>query len=390
MMLEKEKMWEKQGESLRAPSEIFGTSYENAGINNKMLGFKASASFSKLLKDLNITLIISREYENLLIALNAPDAATINQTFFHLPHPSGIAIDRKKNSMYIASTRNPNQIIEFKISANTLERLDKGKSDPKKVLIPFRSKYYPGEYYFHDLAFINNKLYANSVGMNSVLQIDFNTNHHEKPVWWPKCVEQNNVPNTKANYIQLNSIAAGKTLESSFFTSSSTKISPIRPGNINYPVDKKGVVFSGKTKEAIATGLTRPHSARQYKNKIWLANSGYGEVGYIEKAIFKPVFKLKGWTRGLCFIGDYLFVGVSRVLPRFKSYAPGLNSNSEQTCSVVVFDLRSNKKIAEINFPYGNQIFALEYLKAGKCNGFPFKTTKDDSSEKAIFSTELI
>jgi uncharacterized protein (TIGR03032 family) len=390
MMSEKEKMWETQGKALRSPAEIFGTSYENAGITDKTLKFKASSAFTKLLADLNITLLVSREYENLLIALNANGSSTIHQTFFHIPHPSGIAINRKKNSVYVAATRNPNQIVEFKITSDKLNRLDKTKPDSKNVLIPFRTKYYPGEYYFHDLAFINNKLYANSVGMNSVLEIDFTKDKHEKPIWWPKCVEQNNVPNRKANYIQLNSIAAGKTLESSFFTASGVSMSSIRPGHLDYPVDKKGVVFGGKTREPVAKGLTRPHSARMHKNKIWVANSGYGEVGYIEKEQFKPVFKLKGWTRGLCFVGDIMFVGVSRVLPRFKAYAPGLNVNSSQSCSIVAFDLRSDKKIGEINFPYGNQIFAIEYMVSDKCSGFPFNTIKENNAESLTFSMALI
>lgn len=384
----KEALWAKQNAALRHPSEIFGTSFDNAGITKNTLKYSASASFIKLLHDLKITLIASREYENMIIALNATGSKKIEQSFFHLPHPSGIAVDRESNTMYVAATRNPNQIVEFKVSGDSLERLKFGKQ-AEKVLLASRSKYYPGEYYFHDLALSNGKLYANSVGMNCIIEVDFSRQSPEKPLWWPKCVEINGKPNTKANYIQLNSIAIGKDIKNSFFSASGVKISARRPGHVNYPVDRQGVIFSGRTGEPIGFGLTRPHSARIYNNKVWVANSGYGQIGYLEEAEFIPVHKFNGWTRGLCFVGNILFVGVSRVLPRFRQYAPGITSK-QQVCSIVAFDVEKNKVLGEIKFPNGNQIFAIDYLFSEQCVGLPFKTLQKNVPEKKIFSVSLV
>ena len=384
----KEELWAKQNAALRHPSEIFGTSFDKAGITKSALKFKSSDSFTRLLHDLKITLVASREYENLVIALNAASRKKIEQSFFHLPHPSGIAVDRENNTMYVAATRNPNQIVEFKVSADYLGRLKIGKPT-EKVLLVSRSKFYPGEYYFHDLALSAGKLYANSVGMNCIIEIDLSKQSPEKPIWWPKCIEIDGKPDTKANYIQLNSIAIGKDLKSSFFSASGTKISARRPGHINYPVDQLGVIFSGNSREPVGFGLTRPHSARIYNEKIWVANSGYGEVGYIDGAAFKPVYKFNGWTRGLCFIEDILFVGISRVLPRFRHYAPGITTK-KQICSIVAFDLKKNKIIGEIQFPYGNQIFAIDYFLSDQCSGLPFKTLQKNVPEKKIFSVSLV
>ncbi|HTA60977.1 MAG TPA: DUF4915 domain-containing protein [Bacteroidia bacterium] len=383
----KEALWEKQNLALRHPSELFGTSFKNAGITKQTLSFKASASFTQLLHKLKITLIVSREYENLVLALNAPNAKKIKQSFFHLPHPSGIAVDRTKNIMYVAATRNPNQVIEFKVSTQSLNRLKVPAVAPK-ILIPARTKYYPGQYYFHDLVLNKGKLYANSVGMNAIVPIDFSTTEVEKPIWWPKCIEQKGKPDTSVNYIQLNSIAFGKDLKSSFFSASGTKIGSTLPGDLDYPVDKLGAIFSGKTREPIGFGLTRPHSARLHKGKIWVANSGYGEVGYFKNKQFVPVFKFNGWTRGLCFIDSILFVAISRVLPRFRHYAPGIKSKT-QTCAVVAIDTIKKEKIGEIEFPYGNQIFAIDYFNSDKCEGFAFTSVEKSSLETDIFSVSL-
>lgn len=386
-MSSKEQLWEKQNQALRHPAEIFGVSYETAGITPDSLKFRASASFSKLLHKMGLTLIVSREYENLLIALNSPDGKKTKQTFFHLPHPSGMAADHKKGSLYVAATRNPNQVVEFRTTSSNLNRL-KIKSPDTSVLVPSRSKFYPGQYYFHDLALRNDKLYANSVGMNCIIEVDMDSAAIDKPVWWPKCIEKNGKPDQKANYIQLNSIALGKTLKDSFFSASAEKISARRPGQLNFPVDKRGVIFSGKTRDVAFKGLTRPHSARLHNNKVWVANSGYGEVGYYDGQKFTPVFRFNGWTRGLCFAGNILFVGVSRVLPRFRHYAPGIKSLT-QTCSVVALDLKQMKKVGEVKFPYGNQIFAIEFLHSPECKGFPFSTLGKHPREVDIFSVSV-
>ena len=41
-----------------------------------------------------------------------------------------------------------------------------------------------------------------------------------------------------------------------------------RPGHLNFPVDGRGVIFSGRTRDVVATGLTRPHSARLHEGTI--------------------------------------------------------------------------------------------------------------------------
>ena len=45
----------------------------------------------------------------------------------------------------------------------------------------------------------------------------------------------------------------------------------------------------------------------------------------LETARSEPVSRLPGWTRGLSFCKDVAFVGTSRVIPRFRHYAPGLD-----------------------------------------------------------------
>src|SRR5262249_51130660 len=140
-------------------------------------------------------------------------------------------------------------------------------------------------------------------------------------------------PDFGRNHIQLNSIAAGATVRDSFFSASVAAPGRRRPGHLDFAVDGRGVIFSGRTREPICVGLTRPHSARLHRGRVWIDNSGYGEVGYADQGHFKAIARLPGWTRGLCFVRDVAFVGTSRVIPKFARYAPGVKA-SEAMCGV--------------------------------------------------------
>jgi len=223
--------------------------------------------------------------------------------------------------------------------------------------------------YLHDLALIDGQLHANAVGMNAVVRLP-DAGGFEY-VWWPRCIDSDGGPRFEKNYLQLNSLAAGPSVASSFFTASTDAPSGRRPGHLNFPVDRRGVVFSGETREVIAGNLTRPHSARLLRGQIWVDNSGYGELGYISDGRFEPVHRLGGWTRGLCFSGSIAFVGTSRVIPKYRHYAPGLRLE-ESSCGVHAIDMSTGRLLGSMIWPHGNQIFAIEALDRRVSQGFPF------------------
>jgi uncharacterized protein (TIGR03032 family) len=183
------------------------------------------------------------------------------------------------------------------------------------------------------------------------------------------------------NYIQLNSIAAGASIGQSFFSASSDSIGARVPGQRNYPVDGRGVIFSAATRQPIVRGLTRPHSARLWKRRLWVDNSGYGEFGVVDGDKFVAAAKLPGWTRGLAFHGGYAFVGVSRIIPRFEAYAPGVDAD-KSVCGVFAVELSSGKVAASLLWPAGNQIFAIDWLAADRASGFPYPAAGQGGRER--------
>jgi uncharacterized protein (TIGR03032 family) len=227
-------------------------------------------------------------------------------------------------------------------------------------------------------------LHANAVGQNAVVRLS-DDGRYER-AWWPRCIESDAGPAFGQNYIQLNSIAAGRNLATSYFSASADKLSNRRPGHKHFPVDKRGVIFSGATREPVARGLTRPHSARLHSGSIWVDNSGYGELGIADNGRFKPVISLPGWTRGLCFFEHIAFVGTSRVIPRFRQYAPGLDVETS-VCGVHAVDTKSGRVLGSLIWPYGNQVFAIDWAPSSLTSGFPFSAgaRRGVAREKRLF-----
>ncbi len=374
-----DKIIEKQAKTIRDPLEVISFKPEQGGLDARSLEYRIEGRFKDVLKEHKITLLVSREYENLMLALSVR-GNQLYQSFLPMPHPTGIAIHRKTNSIVIACTRNPNKLVELKPMAGCTERKLSGSTFAgHRPLMPVREKYYPGSYYFHDLAYIGNRLYANSVGINGIIKADLSSPETETLCWFPEATtKKNGEPDLSANHLQLNSIAAGRTLQASYFTASSEKIRRYKPGHLQFPVKNTGVIFSGKTRSVAARGLTRPHSAKLHKGRLWVNNSGAGEFGYIEKGNFKPLLNLQSWTRGLCFHEDIAFIGVSRIIQKYKVYAPGITHEIPR-CGIVAFDTKSEKVVGSITFPFGNQIFAVEWLPSDVSSGFPHTSIDGDS-----------
>jgi uncharacterized protein (TIGR03032 family) len=111
-----------------------------------------------------------------------------------------------------------------------------------------------------------------------------------------------------------------------------------------------GIVVDVATGDIVIGGLSMPHSPRLYRDKLWLLNSGTGEIGWIEPAAsaagarFHPLAFCPGFARGLAFHGDYALVGLSK--PRYQRFeglaldARLAQADSEPWCGVQVIDLR--------------------------------------------------
>jgi len=382
-----EAMWAHHHALLRDPHQIVSQWHQASEIEPVLLEAHVRGAWWDTLEEAGITLLVTREYEHLVLAC-CVHTGRPRLSYLHLPHPNGMAVDHKRKRIFIASTRNPNVVFDFAPSTGAVAgRRD--EAEQAGQLLPIRARYLPGCLYTHDLALVGGDLYANAAGLNAVVRLPEDGGF--ELAWWPRCIDGDQGPRVDKNYIQLNSIAPGRSLKDSYFTASAAAPSRRRPGHLNFPVDRRGVVFSGATREVVGAGLTRPHSARQRGRQVWVDNSGYGELGRIIDGQFEPVIKLPGWTRGLCFHGDIAFVGTSRVIPKYRCYAPGLDPDRCET-GVHAVDLKTGKILGSILWPNGNQIFAIEAVNQDLTIGFPFTRpgAQDHKRHTSLFARGLV
>ena len=76
-----------------------------------------------------------------------------------------------------------------------------------------------------------------------------------------------------------------------------------------------GCILEVPSSKVITQGLSMPHSPRMYQNRLWVLNSGHGEIVTVDIASGKQekIVSLPGYTRGLALVGKYAFVGLSKI-----------------------------------------------------------------------------
>lgn len=367
-ILDRDALWQVHADTWRDPSDVVGFGGTAPALDPRSLRARVSGQWWDVLQQLDVTLLVSREYENLLVAVANHDGMR-SETFLQVPHPSGIAVDPATATVHIACTRNPNQILDLVPATGFMNRADSAPpTDLVSPLVPSLSRYYPGSLYLHDLALIGGELHGNAVGHNCIVR--FPVAGGFERVWWPEAINTPSGPDHSRNYLQLNSIAAGPTIEQSWFSASTATVSARRPGHLNFPVDGRGVLYRGDSGLPVHRGLTRPHSARLHQGAVWVDNSGYGQLVRYSDGDAHVVAALPGWTRGLALIGDIAIVGTSQVIPRYSRYAPGLDVESS-VCALHAIDTRSGALLGSLVWPFGNQIFAIECLPRGMTDGLP-------------------
>jgi hypothetical protein len=133
-----EPRWEEHAAAWRDPAGVVAGSEPRPRVEPALLRARARGRFWEVLSRHQITLIVTREYEHLVMALSAPEGRP-HQTHLPLPHPSGVAFDPHRAVVHIAATRNPNQLVTLAPLSGLRSRTDvPAQLPPGRPLIPVR------------------------------------------------------------------------------------------------------------------------------------------------------------------------------------------------------------------------------------------------------------
>jgi uncharacterized protein (TIGR03032 family) len=99
-----------------------------------------------------------------------------------------------------------------------------------------------------------------------------------------------------------------------------------------------------------------PHSPRWHDGRLWLLNSGTGELLTVDPHSGRSdvVTQLSGYLRGLCLYGTYAIVGLSKIRERHIFGGLPLQERCEKLlCGVAVIDLRTGQQAGFFEFTAG-------------------------------------
>lgn len=117
-----------------------------------------------------------------------------------------------------------------------------------------------------------------------------------------------------------------------------------------------GVIIDVETNAILADGLSMPHSPRFHVGRVWLLNSGTGEIGWLHPTdhAFTPVAFCPGFLRGLEFHNDHAFVTLSK--PRHGHFE-GLaldqklkEKNTDAWCGIQILSLSTGEVAQWLRF----------------------------------------
>ena len=217
-----------------------------------------------------------------------------------------------------------------------------------------RSGQYTGDISIHDLAWGNQELWIVNTRFSCLCTLS--NKYNFLPQWRPNFVSAI-APEDRCH---LNGVAMVNNLPKYVTVLGRTDT----PGGWRDHKASGGCILEVPSSRVITQGLSMPHSPRMYQNRLWVLNSGHGEIVTVDVASGKQekIVSLAGYTRGLALLGKYAFVGLSKIRETaiFGNLPIGDRFN-ELKCGVAVVDLQTRQMVSLLEFQAGvDEIFDIQ------------------------------
>ncbi len=169
-----------------------------------------------------------------------------------------------------------------------------------------------------------------------------------RPIWKPEFISEL-VPEDRCH---LNGVAVNSKGQVTHVTACAK--SDTRKGWKSADINA-GILMDVAKNKIVLEGLCLPHSPRIHDHRLWLLNSGCGQLGFVDPGSrkFKPVVSYPGFLRGLVFLDHYAIVTVSK--PRAAKVFSGLPLEQAMKadqfvpeCGILVVDLHTQKVVHRI------------------------------------------
>ncbi len=135
-----------------------------------------------------------------------------------------------------------------------------------------------------------------------------------------------------------------------------------------------GVVIDVESGETVSSGLSMPHSPRLHDGKLWVLQSGTGELGVIglDDGRFEPVCFCPGYLRGLAFHRGFAVVGMSqcreeRTFSGLELDERLLSKGTEAKCGLAVVELAEGSLAHWLELGGVRELYDVQVLPGIRC-----------------------
>jgi len=257
-----------------------------------------SPTAPEILHGLNATIAISTYQAGKVIFISAQDKEHLVQLPRNFEKPMGIAIADDK--MAIATSNSVLILRNAKRMAINYPKLPKTYD---ALYLP-RAQYFTGETDIHDLHWVQNKLWAVNTRFSCLATID-DTNSFT-PQWKPYFI----IKSEPTDQCHLNGVA--------FLHDKPKYVTALgvssEAGGWRTHKATSGILMDVESNTILVKDLPMPHSPRIIDDQLYWLHSATGDVVRMTKpGGYEIVKSLDGFVRGMDRIGDYLFIGLSKL-----------------------------------------------------------------------------
>jgi len=310
----------------------------------------ASESFQAWIAQLGGSLCVST-YQAGKVAMIGWDGRRVTLLMRHFDKPLGLRA--KGNRLVLATRHDLWMFTNSPLLAHEYFEDQPGRYDG--LYLP-RATYHTGDLNTHDVAFAGDELLLVASRFSCLARLSYDFSF--QPVWKPDFITDL-VPEDRCH---LNGLAIREG-RPRYVTALGTTDAA---GAWRAEKATGGVLIDVESDEIMRGGLAMPHSPRWHGGKLWVLNSGTGELLQVDPVSGQNevVCGLPGYLRGLCFVGPYAVVGLSKIRERhIFGGLPIQERYDKLLCAVAVVDTRSGEQVGLFEYTAGcEELYEVEFL----------------------------
>ena len=317
---------------------------------------KHTSNFPALLEQLGSSILVTTYQAGKLVLLRSDGSAAVNTHFRNFKRPMGLAADSTRLALGTAQ-----ELHQFRNMSPVCRRLE--PAGPYDACYLPRAAHITGDIDIHEMAWAGDELWFVNTRFSCLCTL--NGVHSFVPRWRPPFITAL-VPEDRCHLNGLGLVPGerGGAVPRGYVTALAA--SDTSQGWRAHKRDG-GVLLEIPSGTAIVRGLSMPHSPRWHAGKLWVLESGKGGLGIVDLQAgrYECVAELPGFTRGLDFVGNLAFIGLSQVRESavFSGIPIAERALAERNCGVWVVNIITGQTVAFLRFEDAVQeVFAVQVL----------------------------